>query len=198
MDETGQAGERRFTPEFIFAALLSFILIPLYIYCLPPVLPPYRDSGEMACAAWTLGVAHQPGYPLYIISAKLFSLIPLGNPAWRLNLYSALAGLAGVFVFWRLAAAAFSPLAAFFAALLLGFNFTVRTVSSVPEMYSLNFLFAALLLFSASRSGARAVMLSAFLLGLGMANRMDLVLAAPAVLLLLWPSLKEGGWLGLL
>ena len=198
MDEIGQAGERRFTPEFIFAALLSFILIPLYIYCLPPVLPPYRDSGEMACAAWTLGVAHQPGYPLYIISAKLFSLIPLGNPAWRLNLYSALAGLAGVFVFWRLAAAAFSPLAAFFAALLLGFNFTVRTVSSVPEMYSLNFLFAALLLFSASRSGARAVMLSAFLLGLGMANRMDLVLAAPAVLLLLWPSLKEGGWLGLL
>ena len=198
MDETGTGGEKRFTPEFVFAALLSFILIPLYIYCLPPVLPPYRDSGEMACAAWTLGVAHQPGYPLYIISAKLFSLIPLGNPAWRLNLFSAVAGLAGVLVFWRLAAAAFSPLPAFFAALLLGFNFTLRTVSSVPEMYALNFFFAALLLASASLSGARAVMLSAFLLGLGMANRMDLLLAAPAVLTLLWPSLREGGWLGLL
>ena len=198
MEETGSGEEKKFTPEFIFAALLAFILVPLYIYCLPPVLPPYRDSGEMACAAWTLGVAHQPGYPLYIISAKLFSLIPLGNPAWRLNLYSALAGIGGVLVFWRVAAAAFSPLAAFFAALLLGFNFTLRTVSSVPEMYALNFFFAALLLFCASQSGARAVMLSAFLLGLGMANRMDLVLSAPALLLLLWPSLKEGGWTGLL
>ncbi len=198
MDGIGQGRKKLFTPEFFFAALLAFILVPLYIYCLPPVLPPYRDSGEMACAAWTLGVAHQPGYPLYIISAKLFSLVPLGNPAWRLNLYSALAGIAGVLVFWRLAAASFSPLAAFFAALLLGFNFTLRTVSSVPEMYSLNFLFAALLLASASQRGARAVMLSAFLLGLGMANRMDLVLSAPALFVLLWPSLKEGGWAGLL
>lgn len=198
MEENRTAGGTRFTPEFIFAALLSFILIPLYIYCLPPVLPPYRDSGEMASVAWTLGIAHQPGYPLYIISAKLFSLIPLGNPAWRLNLFSAAAGLAGVFVFWRLAAAAFSPLAAFFAALLLGFNFTLRTVSSVPEMYALNFFFAAVLLFTASQKGARAIMLTAFLLGLGMANRMDLLLALPALLILLWPGLKEGGWTALL
>jgi len=197
MDGIEAADKKRFTQEFIFAALLSFILIPLYIYCLPPVLPPYRDSGEMACAAWTLGVAHQPGYPLYIISAKLFSLIPLGNPAWRLNLFSAAAGLAGIFVFWRLAAAAFSPLAAFFAALTLAFNFTLRTVSSVPEMYALNFLFAAVLLVSASAAGTLAVCLSAFLLGLGMANRMDLVLCAPALLMLLWPSVTAAGWRGL-
>jgi len=192
------AGEKRFTPEFIFGALLALILVPLYIYCLPPVLPPYRDSGEMACAAWTLGVAHQPGYPLYILSAKLFSLIPLGNPAWRLNLFSAAAGLAGLFVFWRLAASAFSPLAAFFAALALGFNFTLRTVSSVPEMYALNFLFAAGLLLCAGAAGARALFLSAFLLGLGMANRMDLVLCAPALLVLLLPSVRAAGWRGLL
>ena len=186
----------------IFAAVLALILVPLYLYCLPPVLPPYRDSGEMASAAWTLGVAHQPGYPLYLVSAKLFSLLPLGNPAWRLNLFSAAAGLAGLLVFWRVAAAAFSPAAAFFAALLLGFNFTLRTVSSVPEMYALNFFFAALLLYSARASGKApggpAVPLTAFLLGLAMTNRMDIVLAAPALLLLLWPDVKAGGVLGLL
>ncbi|HAT72061.1 MAG TPA: hypothetical protein DCS63_04520 [Elusimicrobia bacterium] len=198
MNGDASTGGKRFTPEFVFGALLAFILIPLYIYCLPPVLPPYRDSGEMACAAWTLGVAHQPGYPLYIIAAKLFSLIPLGNPAWRLNLFSAAAGLAGIFVFWRLAAAAFTPLAAFFAALTLAFNFTLRTVSGVPEMYALNFLFAAGLLASASAAGARAVFLSAFMLGLGMANRMDLVLCAPALLILLWPSVLATGWKGFL
>lgn len=186
----------------MFAALLVFILVPLYIFSLPPVLPPYRDSGEMASAAWTLGVAHQPGYPLYIISAKLFSLLPLGNPAWRLNLFSAAAGLAGIFVFWRAAAAAFSPAAAFISALLLGFNFTMRTLSSVPEMYALNFFFACLLLWSAradGRDGApAAVYLTAFLLGFAMTNRMDIVLALPALLILLWPGLKEAGFSGFL
>ncbi|OGR78021.1 MAG: hypothetical protein A2X32_07795 [Elusimicrobia bacterium GWC2_64_44] len=184
--------------ENIFAALLLAALGPLYLYCLPPALPPYRDAGEMASAAWTLGVAHQPGYPLYILTAKLFTLLPLGNPAWRLNLLSAGAGLAGVLIFWRVAASAFSPAAAFLGAMLLGFNFTLRTVSSVPEMYSLNFLFAALLLYTASSGGRRAVILSAFLLGLGMANRMDLLLAAPAVFVLLAPQLRAGGWTGLL
>jgi tetratricopeptide (TPR) repeat protein len=192
MDQTSADTFRR---RALAALLLA--LVPLYIYCLPPVLPPYRDSGEMASAAWTLGVAHQPGYPLYIISARLFSMLPLGNPAWRLNLFSAAAGLAGTLLFWRLASALFSPAAALFAALLLGFNFTLRTVSSVPEMYALNFLFAALLLCSASARGRRAVFLSAFLLGLGMANRMDLVLCAPAVLTLLYPSIKEQGAAGL-
>lgn len=179
--------------ERLFAALLAVLLVPLYIYCLPPVLPPYRDAGEMASVGWTLGVAHQPGYPLYIIASKLFSLLPMGNPAWRFNLFSAAAGLAGIFLFWRAASAVLSPAGAFFGALLLGFNFTLRTVSSVPEMYSLNFLFGAALLLSSFMGGRRAVFLSAFLLGLGMANRMDLLLAAPAVLLLLWPQLKEGG-----
>ena len=202
MEETAGTPGRLLNAENIFAALLLFILVPLYIYCLPPVLPPYRDSGEMASAAWTLGVAHQPGYPLYIISAKLVSLLPLGNPAWRLNLFSAAAGIAGVFVFWRLAAAVFSPAAAFFAALLLGFNFTLRTVSSVPEMYALNFFFACLLLAAArsgdKRAGRRPVYLTAFLLGFAMTNRMDIVLAAPALFVLLWPSLRAGGLAGLL
>ncbi|PKM98030.1 MAG: hypothetical protein CVU79_05640 [Elusimicrobia bacterium HGW-Elusimicrobia-3] len=174
------AAQKLSLPAWLPPALLALALVPLYLYCLPPVLPPYRDAGEMAGAAWTLGVAHQPGYPLYIISAKLFSLLPLGNPA--------------VFVFWRAAAAHFSSWAALPAALLLGLNFTLRTVSSVPEMYALNFFFAAALLLTASLPGRAAVFLSAFLLGLGMANRMDLLLAAPAVLILLWPSLRAGGW----
>ncbi|MCM2267650.1 MAG: DUF2723 domain-containing protein [Elusimicrobiales bacterium] len=194
MEVQASAADKQALYGRALAALLLALLAPLYIYTLPPGLPPYRDAGEMASAAWTLGVAHQPGYPLYIISAKLFMLLPLGNPAWLLNLFSAAAGLAGVYVFFRLAAAAFSAPAAFFAALALAFNFTLRTVSSVPEMYALHFFLAALLLFCAAAGGRRAVPLTAFLLGLGMANRMDLVLTAPALLTLLWPRLRAGGW----
>jgi hypothetical protein len=181
-----------------YPALLLALLGPLYLFCLPPGLPPYRDAGEMAGAAWTLGLAHQPGYPLYIIGAKLFSLLPLGNPAWRLNLFSSAAGLAGLLIFLRVASRSFHPAAAFAAALLLGLNFTLRTVSMVPEMYALHFLFAALLLLLAGggeeqEPGPARVYATAYLLGLGMANRMDLLLAAPAALLLLWPRIRAGG-----
>ena len=39
------------------------------------------DSGELAAAVHTLGVAHPPGYPLYVLLGKLFSvLVPIGRP----------------------------------------------------------------------------------------------------------------------
>ncbi len=48
------------------------------------------DSGELAAAVHTLGVAHPPGYPAYVLLGKLFSvLVPFGRPVWRLNLFSA-------------------------------------------------------------------------------------------------------------
>jgi len=48
------------------------------------------DSGELVAAAYTLGIPHPPGYPLYIMLGKLFTLLPIGEVARRLNLMSAL------------------------------------------------------------------------------------------------------------
>lgn len=57
------------------------------------------DGGELVTAVYTLGVPHPPGYPTYILLGKLFSLIPLGSIAFRLNLFSALCmSLAAAFV----------------------------------------------------------------------------------------------------
>jgi len=47
------------------------------------------DSGELIVAARFLGVAHPPGFPLYLILAHLFSLIPIGSVAFRINFASA-------------------------------------------------------------------------------------------------------------
>ncbi|MBN1887255.1 MAG: DUF2723 domain-containing protein [Thermoflexales bacterium] len=46
------------------------------------------DSFEFQVVAPALGVAHPTGYPLYILLAKLFSLLPFGQVAWRVNLAS--------------------------------------------------------------------------------------------------------------
>ena len=71
----------------VFAALFALYLASSY-----PALAP-RDAADLASAALTLGVAHPPGYPLYGCLGKLWMLLlPLGDPAWRLNLLSAAAG----------------------------------------------------------------------------------------------------------
>src|SRR4030095_13272266 len=47
------------------------------------------DSGELIVAADGLGVAHPPGFPLWVMLAHLASLVPVGNVAVRINFSSA-------------------------------------------------------------------------------------------------------------
>ncbi len=46
------------------------------------------DSGELAAAAWNLGLPHPPGYPLFNLLGHLATWLPVGSPAFRLNLFS--------------------------------------------------------------------------------------------------------------
>lgn len=46
------------------------------------------DSGELASTAYTLGIAHPTGYPLYTLLGYLVSHVG-PEPAWSLNLFSA-------------------------------------------------------------------------------------------------------------
>jgi len=48
------------------------------------------DSGELIVAARSLGVAHPPGFPLYVLLAHLATLVPIGSVAVRVNFASAL------------------------------------------------------------------------------------------------------------
>ncbi|MEW6615736.1 MAG: DUF2723 domain-containing protein [Thermodesulfobacteriota bacterium] len=69
---------------------LIFILTFLFYLntASPGILLP--DSPEFVAASFGLGVAHPPGYSFYLLMGRLFSLIPVGNLAWRMNLMSAL------------------------------------------------------------------------------------------------------------
>ncbi len=72
---------------FLFAASLS-----LYTFTLSPDILP-ADSGEFQVVVPLLGVAHPPGFALYTLLGRLFiALIPIGTPAYRLNLFSAFLG----------------------------------------------------------------------------------------------------------
>src|SRR3990172_7591647 len=81
----------RLTPRWD-SALVFLSFLALYIFTLSPDILP-ADSGEFQVVVPLLGVAHPPGFALYTLLGRLFiALIPIGSPAYRLNLFSAFTG----------------------------------------------------------------------------------------------------------
>ena len=104
------------------------------------------DSGQLISAAHTLGITHPPGYPLWCMLGKLFTLIvPFGSIAWRVGLLSAVlgAGAAAVvcLIVIRLAK---SRLAGCVAGLALAFSDEFWKQSTIAEVYTLNLFLIAL------------------------------------------------------
>jgi hypothetical protein len=81
-------------------ALVVFLVsLNAYLFTAAPTVT-FVDSGELIVAARFLGVAHPPGFPLYILLAHLVTLVPVGNIAQRVNFASALfAALATAFLY---------------------------------------------------------------------------------------------------
>jgi transmembrane protein TMEM260 (protein O-mannosyltransferase) len=61
------------------------------------------DSGELVLAADSLGIAHPPGYPLWVLLARLTASLPIGDLAARVNALSALLSAAAVGLFYLFA-----------------------------------------------------------------------------------------------
>src|SRR5438876_4213161 len=75
--------------EFACAGAVFLIALLLFSWTLAPTVTP-TDSGELILAAHGLGVAHPPGFPLWVMLAHLASLVPLGNVAVRINFLDAI------------------------------------------------------------------------------------------------------------
>jgi len=80
---------RPFRAELLCAGAVFVATLLLYSWTLAPTVT-LIDSGELIVVAYGLGVAHPPGFPLWVILAHLASLVPLGNVAVRVNSSSAL------------------------------------------------------------------------------------------------------------
>ena len=75
--------------ELLCAGGVFVVALLLYTWTLAPTVT-LVDSGELILAAWGTGVAHPPGFPLWVMLAHLASLLPFGNVAVRINFSSAL------------------------------------------------------------------------------------------------------------
>ena len=75
---------------FRVSCALAAFLVPLLLYLdtLAPTVLTY-DSGMLQTKAYTLGIGHPTGYPTFILLGKLFTYLPFGDVAYRVNLSSA-------------------------------------------------------------------------------------------------------------
>ena len=80
---------RPFRAELLCAGAVFLATLLLYSWTLAPTVT-LTDSGELIVAAHGLGVAHPPGFPLWVMLAHLASLLPFGNVAARINFSSTL------------------------------------------------------------------------------------------------------------
>ena len=63
----------------------------LYVRTLAPSLL-WGDSAEFQTLSYTLGMTHPSGYMTQIMFGKLFTYLPVGNVAYRVNLMSSFFG----------------------------------------------------------------------------------------------------------
>lgn len=161
----------------------------------PSIAP--RDGCDLALAALHLSPAHPPGYPLYALAGHLWlQALPLGNPAYRLNLLSAAAGAAACCCFFSWARRRCGALASAALTAALALCGPLRKFSVLPEMYSAQALFLCILLALSDgtrETARRRAAASGLALGLGLVNHQTLILFVPA-LLWLWRGELRRAW----
>jgi hypothetical protein len=74
--------------RYVTAAIVFIAAFALYLKTLTPAIGP-TDSGELTSAVWSLGNAHPPGFPFFLLVTHLFTWLPFGSIAVRTNIASA-------------------------------------------------------------------------------------------------------------
>src|SRR5215218_3166609 len=175
----------------LLGGALAILVGSLYAGTLAPTVLPYGtpdtlDSPMLQAEVSVLGVGHPTGYPMYMMLTHLFTYLPFGDPAYRVNLASAVYGTAAVLIIYlaglRLCGLAV-PAAA--GALAFGLSGGFWGQAVISEVYTLEALLVALvvlvLLIWRESHNDRFLLLCAFLVGLSLTHHLTSVLLLPAV-----------------
>ncbi|MEM8606540.1 MAG: DUF2723 domain-containing protein [Myxococcota bacterium] len=171
------------------AAIVGLGYLVLYLLTLCPIVYWY-DSAEFVTAAFTLGIPHPPGYPLYTLLGHAFTWLPI-EPALAVNFMSAaFAALAVSLVYLIGRQLGARPGSAFVGAGVFGGGKLFWANAVVAEVYcpGLAFMAAVLYLLLRAREGRRFsfVLAASFLAGLGLGVHMSIATLGLGFVLLVW------------
>ena len=175
--------------DLLHAAGVLVASLALYAFTACPT-PGVGDSGELAAAAATFGVAHPPGYPLYTLLTGLgVRALWFLEPAHAANILSGLYGACGVGLLWLLLRRlAPGRLACWFGAASFALGNTFWAQATLAEVYTFDILVLLVLLHGTAQLARRPNLAWCFwcglLLGLWVGHRLNNLVYLPAPLLL--------------
>ncbi|MCX6140972.1 MAG: DUF2723 domain-containing protein [Candidatus Kapabacteria bacterium] len=178
------------------------VFVTYYITCAPGLM--YTDSGELASACVTLGVAHPTGYPLFTVLGHVWTMMAWGSPIAALNVLAALWVASAVAIAFLLIREVLAwvydegqnqlhIIIAAASALLFGWSATVWAQATSIEVYSLHILLCCITLLFVVRSvkdignAQRWTVLAGLFYGLMLANHLSSAFLAPGIILI-WLS----------
>lgn len=148
------------------------------------------DGGDLITAAYTGGIAHPTGYPLYLLLARLFQTIPIGSLAYRTNLMSAVFAALSAVLIYELVTRALRQLnlnhvwlAGLTAGLAFGLAPLVWSQAVITEVYTLQAFLTALILYLYVFPAPRLETLRGLVLGLAMGNHITTIFLPPLIFL---------------
>src|SRR3954447_9989554 len=191
--------EPDYRPSYKSAATAALAVFLLYLVTLAPNTAMW-DTSEYIAAAYTLGLPHPPGNPFFVLIGRVFSILPIATSiAARVNILAAVASAVSAGMWFliteRVLVGWFTErwqriTGGVVAALIGATAFTVWNQSVVNEkVYTVSLVGIALISWLMIRwaddpdgpKADRLLVLVAYLCGLGYANHMAGMLAAPAV-----------------
>ncbi len=205
----GNASVNGWDPVRVGALGVFLISLAVFVKTAAPTVS-FWDSGEFIACAFTLGIPHPPGAPLYLLIGRLFTMLPVGeDPGFLMNLISAItSALAVLFVYLitvrlvRLCRVAgekdisrvSSVVGGAVAALMLAFSDTFWYNAVETEVYGFSTMLMAMSLWLGMRWMARAenedshrvLFFVAYLMGLAGGVHLLCLLTVPTLLMLVW------------
>src|SRR3569833_2661148 len=87
---TSTPSELDYRPSYKAALAVMLVTLVLYLITLAPSTAMW-DTSEYIAAAYTLGLPHPPGNPLFVIIGRVFSILPIASTvAIRINILAAI------------------------------------------------------------------------------------------------------------
>src|SRR5687768_979069 len=130
--------------DLYWAIAIALLTGTLFLVTLRPDVGGTEDSPKFQFLGHVLGTAHTPGYPFYTIATYLFTRVPIGTLAYRVNLFSAVAGVLSCLCIFLIARRlTVSRLLSAAAALAAATGFPVWSNAVTAEVYTLSALMSA-------------------------------------------------------
>lgn len=177
----------------MYPVILAALVGTFYLATLRDGIGGQTDTAKWQFVGKVLGVPHTTGYPLYVLLSHVFSYLPFGTLAWRINFMSAVFAVAAVVMAQRILRGLLeNEILAFGGALLLAAAPMFWTFATEAGVYSLNAFFVSAVIYllfkwhdarrgpEAGTAGRGYFYAACFVYALSLGNHVTMITLLPA------------------